>query len=46
MKTFNLDDIINENNENRNKKYPCIIDYPYRMLIIGGSGTKKTKCIA
>ena len=36
---FNLDDITNENNKDRNKKWPYIPDHPYRMLIIGGSGS-------
>ena len=31
---FNLDDIANENNEDDNTKWPCILDHPYRMLII------------
>ena len=39
---FNLDDIINENNENNNKNLPYIPDHQYRMLIIGGSGSGKT----
>ena len=39
---FNLDDIINKNNENYNKKWPYIPDHPYKMLIIGGSGSNKT----
>ena len=39
---FNLDDIVNENNEDHNKKWPHIPDPPYRMLIIGVSGSGKT----
>ena len=35
---FTLDSITNENNEDRNKKWPYIPNHPYRMLIIGGSG--------
>ena len=35
---FNLDDITNGNNADHNKKWPYIPDYPFRMLIIGGSG--------
>ena len=38
---FNLDVLTNENNKDRNKKWPHIPDYPYRMLIIGGSGSGK-----
>ena len=39
---INLDDIANEYNEDHNKKWPYIPDHPYRMLIIGGSGSGKT----
>ena len=36
---INLDSITNENNKEHNKKWPCIPDHPYRILIIGsGSG--------
>ena len=38
---FNLDDITNENNKKHNKKWPFIPDHPYRILIIGGSGSAK-----
>ena len=40
---FNLDSITNENNKDHNKKLPYIPDHPYRMLIIGDSGSGKTK---
>ena len=39
---LNLDAITNENNKDRNKKWPCIPDHPYIMLIIGGFETGKT----
>ena len=39
---INLDDITNEYNEDHNKKWPYIPDHPYRMLIVGGSGSGKT----
>ena len=39
---FNLDSITIENNEDHSKKWPYIPDHPYRMLIIGGSGSGKT----
>ena len=42
---FNLDNITNENNEDNNKKRPYIEDHPYRMLIIGGSGSEKTNAL-
>ena len=39
---INLDSITNENNKEHNKKWPYIPDQPYRILIIGGSGSGKT----
>ena len=39
---INLDDITNENNKKHNKKWPCIPDHMYRILIIGPSGSGKT----
>ena len=42
---FNLDDTTNENKKDRNKKWPYIPDHPYRMLIIGGSGSGKTNAL-
>ena len=42
---FNLDHIINENNRDYNKKWPFIPDHPYRILIIGGSGSGKTNSL-
>ena len=39
---INLDNIINENNEENIKKWPHIPNHPYRILIIGGSGSGKT----
>ena len=42
---FNLDDITNENNKEHNKKWPFIPDHPYRILIIGGSGSGKTNAL-
>ena len=39
---FNLDHITSKNNECHNEKWPYIPDHPYRMLIIGGSGSGKT----
>ena len=38
---INLDSITNENNE----KGPYIPDHPYRILIIGGSGSGKTNAL-
>ena len=42
---INLDNIINENNEEHNKKWPYILDHPYRIFIIGGSGSGKTNTL-
>ena len=42
---INLDSIINENNEEHNEKWPHIPDHPYRILIIGGSGSGKTNTL-
>ena len=39
---INLDNITNNNNNNHNEKWPYILDHPYRILIIGGSGSGKT----
>ena len=41
-KTINLDSITNENNKEHNEKWPYIPDHPYRIIIIGGSGSGKT----
>ena len=40
-----LDDITNENNKEHNEKWPYIPDHPYRILIIGGSGSGKTNTL-
>ena len=42
---INLDSTINENNKKYNEKWPCIPDHPYRILIIGGSGSGKTNTL-
>ena len=42
---INLDDITNENNKKHNKKWPCIPDHMYRILIIGSSGSGKTNAL-
>ena len=42
---FNIDDITNKNNKEHNKKWPFIPDHPYRILIIGGSGSGKTSTL-
>ena len=35
----------NENDKEHNKKWPYIPDHPYRILIIGGSGSGKTNTL-
>ena len=42
---INLDNITNENIKKRNEKWPFIPDYPYRILIIGGSESGKTNIL-
>ena len=42
---INLDDIANENNKEHNEKWPYIPDHPYRILIIGSSGSGKTNAL-
>ena len=42
---INLDSIINENNEQLNEKWPYIPDHPYRIFIIGGSGSGQTNTL-
>ena len=42
---INLDSINNENNKEHNKKWAYIPDHPYRILIIGGSGSGKTNAL-
>ena len=42
---INLDKIVNTNNEKHNGKWSSILDHPYRILIIGGSGSGKTNTL-
>ena len=42
---INLDSITNKNNKKHNEKWPYIPDHPYRILIIGGSGSGKTNAL-
>ena len=42
---FNVDTVTNENNRDHNKKWPFILDHPYRMLIIGRCGSGKTNSL-
>ena len=42
---INFDDYTNENRTKHNLKWPHIPDHPYRILIIGGSGSGKTNAL-
>ena len=38
---INFDNYVNENKTKHNKNWPYFPDHPYRILIIGGSGSGK-----
>ena len=40
-----MNSCTNENNKEHNKKWPFILEHPYRILIIGGSGLGKTNAL-
>ena len=40
-----FDDYTNENKTEHISKWPYIPDHPYRILIIGGSGSGKTSAL-
>ena len=42
---INFDDYVNENKIEHNKNWPYTPDHPYRILIIGGSGSGKTNVL-
>ena len=42
---INFDDYAIENKTEHNSKWPYIPDHPYRILIIGGSGSGKTNAL-
>ena len=42
---LSLDSIMKENNIKHTQKWPYIPDHPYRILIIGGSGSGKTNAL-
>ena len=42
---INFDDYVNENKTEHNRNWPYIPDKPYRILIIGGSGSGKTNVL-
>ena len=39
---INIDNYVNENKTEHNEKLPYIPDHPYRIIIVGGSGSGKT----
>ena len=41
----NFDNYSNENKTEHNSKWPYIPDHPYRLLIVGGSGSGKTNAL-
>ena len=42
---INLDNTVNDNNKKHSENWPYIPDHPYRILIIGGSGSGKTNTL-
>ena len=42
---INFDDVIKEETKEHNRNWPEIPDHPYRILIIGGSGSGKTNSL-
>ena len=42
---INFDDYVNENKTKHNKNWQYNPDHPYRILIIGGSGSGKTNVL-
>ena len=45
MQRINFDDIVSENKIVHNKNWPYIPDHPYRILMIGCSGSGKTNAL-
>ena len=42
---INLDNITRENYKENNEKWQFILDHPYKILIIGDSGSGKTNTL-
>ena len=42
---INFDDYVNENKREHNKNWPYIPDHPYRILMVGGSRSRKTNAL-
>ena len=45
LKRINFNDVVKENIKEHNPNWPNIPDHPYRILIIGGSGSEKKKSL-
>ena len=45
QKMINFNDITKENIKQHNPNWLQIVDHPYRILIIGGSGSGKTNIL-
>ena len=43
---INFDDYTNEIKSEDNLKWPYIPDHPYRIVIVGGSGSRKTNALS
>ena len=43
---INFDEYTNENKTEHNLKWSNIPDHPYRILIVGGSGSRKTNALS
>ena len=42
---INFDNYTNENKTDHNSKWPYILHHPYKILIVGGSGSGKTNAL-
>ena len=42
---INFDNVTKENITEHNPNWPKILDHPYRILKLGGSGSGKTKSL-
>ena len=42
---INIDNYVNENRTEHNKKWPFIPDHPYKIIIIGGYGSGKINAL-
>ena len=42
---IDFDDYINEDKTEHNQRWPYIPDHSYRLLITGGSGSRKTNVL-